>query len=258
VVLQRLDDALPPPPNVLGYFSKYLQTSGFPQVFEGLPSSIGPPVRLPSNRTARRAIKAARGATFRITVPACGGIQLGTGWLAADRYVVTNAHVVAGGREATVETPAGERATATVVLYDKDVDLAVLHLDQSVAARPLQLQAGELGSGRAGATLGYPGNRGGRFDADPAAVQDAISATGRDIYGQTSVTRKIYALRAEVTQGESGGPFVLPGGHVAGVVFAASTTDPRIGYALTAAQVSGDIDRAVGRTNEVSTIGCTH
>jgi hypothetical protein len=49
---------------------------------------------------------------------------------------------------------------------------------------------------------------------------------------------------------------VVTGGDVAGVVFAASTTDPNVGYALTSPEVMPLLDEALGRTKAVSTDGC--
>jgi S1-C subfamily serine protease len=67
----------------------------------------------------------------------------------------------------------------------------------------------------------------------------------------------VYELRAEVTQGESGGPFVLPNGRVAGVVFAASTTDSGRGFALTGAEVADEVDEGIDSTSAVSSGRCT-
>ncbi|MGH2751439.1 MAG: MarP family serine protease [Actinomycetota bacterium] len=257
VILQALDDSLPPPPNLLSYFSQYLNTSGFPQVFAGLPRPIGPPVDLPNQRTARRAIDAAAPSTVRITVPACGGNQLGSGWIVSDQVVVTNAHVVAGGDGATVQTQAEEAVAAEVVRFDPRRDVAVLRLSESVSAPPLPLETRGFGRGEPGATLGYPGNGNGQLDADPAAVQGRYEALGKDIYGRSEVSREVYELRADVTQGESGGPFVLPDGRVAGVIFAASTTDSGTGYALTGAEVEGEIEAGISSNEPVSAGRCT-
>jgi len=257
VILQTLDDSLPPPPNLLSYFSQYLNTSGFPQVFAGLPRQVGPPVDLPSSRTARRAIDAAAPSTVRISVPACGGTQLGSGWVVSDGVVVTNAHVVAGGEGATVQTQQEETVSAQVVRFNPRMDVAILRLSDSVSAPPLRLETEDKERGQPGATLGYPGDANGRLDADGAAVQDRYVAVGKDIYGQDDVSREVYELRADVTQGESGGPFVLPNGSVAGVVFAASTTDAGRGFALTGAEVAGEIDEGIAATSPVSSGRCT-
>jgi S1-C subfamily serine protease len=255
-VLTTLSGALPRPPNVLAYFSQYL--NDFPQVFQGFPPSLGPPVRLPSNALAARAIQAADQSTVRVTVPACGGTQLGSGWIAGDATVVTNAHVVAGGGDVTVQTQANESVGGTVVLFDEDTDVAVIHLSESVTAPPLQLATRELQRGQPGATLGYPGDRGGRAEYAPAAVQQHLTATGLDIYGRDTVRRSVYELRAAVRQGDSGGPFVLPSGRVGGMIFAASTTDPGRGYALTGGEVADEVAQGARRSTPVPTGACTH
>ena len=253
-VLKAVNGVLPDPPNVLAYLRQYLDTSGFPQVFLGLPPPIGEPVDLPSNRQSNRAINAADQSTVRVIAVACGGTQLGSGWVASDGYVVTNAHVVAGSASVTIQDPAGEHS-GTVVLFDPDTDVAVV-LAEGVSGHPLRLMTERLDRGTGGATLGYPG--GGELSTHRAAVQGSYNATGADIYGQQGVRRDVYELRSPVRQGDSGGPFVLADGEVAGVVFAASTTDPGTGYALTGAEVADEVADGVDRTAAVGTGRCTH
>ena len=253
--LRFVNGALPRPPNVFAYIQQYLNTSGFPPVFAGVPPSIGPPVKLPSNELAQQAIAAAQESTVRIVVPACGGIQLGSGWVAAPSTVVTNAHVVAGGDEVTVEDSGGEHS-GTVVVFDPKTDVAVIHAE-GLAGPPLDLDTSDRERGTAGATLGFPGTAEGEMVVHRAAIQDRYSATGRDIYGRAIVEREVYEIRALVRQGDSGGPFVLPSGDVVGVVFAASTTDDQTGYALTGDEVSDEVARGTGRSQPVATGSCT-
>ncbi|MBW3593948.1 MAG: MarP family serine protease [Actinobacteria bacterium] len=254
-VLRAVNDTLPRPPNVFAYIQQYLNTSGFPQVFAGFPPSVGPPVNLPSNDLARRAAAAAQASTVRVVVPACGGMQLGSGWVAADSTVVTNAHVVAGGDEVTIEDSAGQHA-GTVVLFDPKTDVAIVHVE-GLAGPPLPLDTSAHERGTPGATLGFPGQAGGDMVVHRAAVQDRYTASGRDIYGRAIVEREVYEIRARVRQGDSGGPFVLPNGEVAGVIFAASTTDDDTGYALTGDEVSDEVERGARRSEPVGTGNCT-
>lgn len=254
-VLRAMNDTLPDPPNVLAYIQQYLNTSGFPQVFATLPRDSGPPVKLPPKRTARRAARSAAASTVRITTPACGGLQLGSGWVVAEGTVVTNAHVVAGGDAITVHDRNGEHA-GTVVLFDKNTDVAIVKTD-GLFGPPLPLEEARLDAGTPGATLGYPGGRGGQLVSKSAAIQAYFDAVGRDIYGRRKVTRSVYEVRSRVRQGDSGGPFVLPDGRVAGVVFAASTTDPRAGYVLTGAEVEDEIRRGTARNSPTGTGSCT-
>jgi S1-C subfamily serine protease len=84
-------------------------------------------------------------------------------------------------------------------------------------------------------------------------VPCSITAEGRDIYNDMLVDRTIWILAAEVRPGNSGGPLVDLQGHVLGLVFAASSTDPQQAYALTNDEVQGDVSAGVGRTARVAT-----
>ena len=255
VVLAGVSELFPQPPDVFAYLRQYLTTSGFPQVFAGFPRPISEPVRLPKARVARQAVAQATDSTVQVVVPACGGTQLGSGWVAATSTVVTNAHVVAGGDDVTIVDSAGEHP-GTVVLFDPKTDVAVVHAE-GLAGPPLSLVTTGQERGTPGATIGYPGGRGQQV-AHRAAVQTRYEATGRDIYGRATVTRDVYEVRSPVRQGDSGGPFVLPDGGVAAVVFAASTTDDDTGYALTGAEVQDEVERGSQRTTAVGTGRCTH
>lgn len=255
-LLRATNHVMPTPPDLLSYLQQYLNTSGFPQVFLGLPQ-VSEPVALPSGKDARSAGRKASPSTVRITVEACGGIQLGSGWIVDEDSVVTNAHVVSGGTEIGIQQVDGTRLAGRVVLYDPDLDVAVVQVS-GLTASPLPLVAAPQERGTGGATVGFPGNRDGQQVTKPAAVQNRYDATGRDIYGKDTVTREVYELRAPVRRGDSGGPFVLPDGSVAGVVFAASTTDGSIGYALTGAEVQDEVSRGASSTDPVRTGNCTH
>lgn len=254
--LAFMNDVMPPPPDVLAYIRQYLNTSGFPQVFSGLPRPVGPPVKLPSSAEANRAGRKAEPSMVRVVVPACGGTQLGSGWIAAQDTVVTNAHVVSGGDSVTLQDPEGDHP-GTVVLFDPKTDIAIIHAE-GLDGPALDLEISEQERETVGAALGYPGNKNGTLVILRAAVQAQYPATGKDIYGRSDATREVYELRAAVRQGDSGGPFVLSNGDVAGVVFAASTTDGDIGYALTAAEVQDEIEAGSTRTAPVGTGRCTH
>ena len=89
-----------------------------------------------------------------------------------------------------------------------------------------------------------------------AAVRRTIDAVGRDIYGHGEVERSVLELQTLVRPGNSGGPFVLPDGRVAGVVFAASSADDDVGYAIAAGEVEIACGSRWGRTTPVDTGPC--
>jgi S1-C subfamily serine protease len=251
-VVRTLDAALPQPPSLLAQVRRLFNRVGFPDVFSGIPPLPAEPVRPPSQAEARAAAEAAASSTLQVIGPACDVIQEGSGFVAADGYVVTNAHVVAGMDDPEVRSAAGW-SDATTVLFDPDLDLAILSVSGATGP-PLPLATEPLDRGAPGAVLGYP--QGGPLDVRRAAVRRTIEAVGRDIYGHGEVERLVLELQTLVRPGNSGGPFVLPDGRVAGVVFAASSGDDDVGYAIAADEVEDPLRNAVGRTTPVDTGPC--
>jgi S1-C subfamily serine protease len=254
VVVRGLDAVLPPPPSLLGQVRKFLDKFGFPQVFAGLPPAPGGRVQPPTQAQAQKAFNKAAHSTFRIVGEACGRIQEGSGFLVAPHYVVTNAHVLAGVHAPRVQQQDGASFRGVPVLFDSKEDIAVLRV-RTTSDPVLPLVGSEVDRGAVGAVVGYPG--GGNLTGVAAANRRVLHAVGRDIYGNGNVVRDIYEMQAQIKPGNSGGPFVLVNGKVAGVVFAASTTDPGIGYAITSTDAKPDIRRALGRTAPVGTGPCT-
>jgi S1-C subfamily serine protease len=184
---------------------------------------------------------------------ACGRIQEGSGFLVEGNHIITNAHVVAGVQSPEVQQQDGGSFPATTVLFDPHLDLAVLRVN-AAPAESLALLPDTLGRAARGGVVGYPG--GGDLRGVEAAVRRDLSALGRDIYGEDTVRRDVYELQAVVVPGNSGGPFVTVEGVVAGVVFAASSANDGIGYALTSEEVLPSLGRAVAREAPVGTGPC--
>jgi S1-C subfamily serine protease len=252
-IVTGIDAILPRPPSLLAQVRTFLDRFGFPEVFAGLPPAPAGPVEAPSQAEAARAFDAADQSTVRVVGEACGRVSQGSGFVVRGGLVVTNAHVVAGVTSPQVQLQDGDSFPASTMLFDPGLDVAVLRPSQT-AAPPLDLDTGSLDRGAEGAVLGFPG--GGDLTGEGAAVLQTINAQGRDIYGREVVDRDVYELQARVHPGNSGGPFVTTQGGVAGVVFAASTTDPGVGYALTAAEIDPRIDRASERRAPVGTSPC--
>ncbi|MFI7598121.1 MarP family serine protease [Actinoplanes sp. NPDC049681] len=235
-----------------------LDAGGDPVFFAGLvrtsatevaapdPALAGAPV-VGGSRASVLKVRAAPGAAHR-----CPRGAVGSGFVYAPERVMTNAHVVAGAGDVRVET-GQDQLDATVVVYDPDRDLAVLHVP-GLTAPALPFTGGPVRSGADGIVLGYPLD--GPYQAQPARIRDLGRVGGRDIYGAGAVTREIYTVRALVRNGNSGGPLVTPGGTVLGVVFGVSDADPDLGFALSAAEVSGTAEDGRNSTEEVGTGAC--
>lgn len=236
-------------------FRRLVNDRGFPNVFEDFTSPRITEVPAPDPALARSpAVQLARGRVLKVTgvATSCSRRIEGTGFVYAPERLMTNAHVVAGVRSPRVELPGGTMLDARVVLYDPDRDIAVLAVP-GLAATPLAF-AGPAKGGASAVVVGYPQD--GPFTATAARVRQTQRATGPDIYENKRVVREIYALRARVLPGNSGGPLLDPQGGVYGVVFAAAAEDPSTGYALTAAEVAGDARAGRTATARVSTQSC--
>ena len=253
-VVRTLDAALPQPPSLLAQVRRLFNRFGFPDVFSGIPPLPAEPVSPPTQEEARAAGEAAASSTVQVIGPACDAIQEGSGFVAAEGYVVTNAHVVAGMDDPQVRSAVGGSTDATTVLFDPDLDLAILSIADTPGP-PLPLATELLERGAPGAVLGYP--EGGPLDVRRAAVRRTFAnVVGLDIYGHGEVDRQVLELQTLVRPGNSGGPFVLPDGRVAGVVFAASSSDEDVGYAIAATEVDDPLRSAIGRTTPVDTGPC--
>jgi S1-C subfamily serine protease len=253
-IVRTLDSALPPPPSLVGEASHLLALLGFPDVFVGLPQEPSPPVGPPNGAQARAASRAALPSTVEVLGSGCnqGFVNQGSGFVVGEALVITNAHVVAGTSEQWVQY-AGVRTVATVVAFDPNLDVAVLRA-RGLDLAPLAVLRGEAGRGDAGAVLGYPG--GGSLDAEAAAVRGVIEPVGRDIYGEGQVRRRVYEVQATIRRGNSGGPFVLASGRVAGLVFASSVADDEVGYAIVSSEFLPMLRNPATLTASVGTGAC--
>jgi len=193
-------------------------------------------------------VRTARDSVLRVTGTACGlGVE-GSGWVAAPSLVVTNAHVVAGMKDARVDRGDGEFRDAAVVAFDSRDDVAVLRVD-GLGAPPLRLV--NPVEGQAVAILGYPEN--GPFSATPGRIGQTGVVLTDDAYGRGPIRRRVTTLRGTVRHGNSGGPAVDGQGRVQATVFAARVGSAS-GYAVPSALVREALAQAGAR--EVSSGPC--
>jgi S1-C subfamily serine protease len=243
VILSELDQVLPPSGGVLNVLDRV----------DPAPSITGPatPRESPNSKIAEDPdVEAAGSSVVRVLSTACGlGIE-GSGWAVRPDLIVTNAHVVAGATDTTVTTQDGVELDATAVYYEPQNDLALLR----VAANLPTLKVAEGNSeGEEAAVLGYPEN--GPYTVTPARVGETRSTVSEDSYGRGPVERTITALGGDVRSGNSGGPLLNSKGEAVGVVFAATTSGPKGGFAVPVAEVTEAIHHV--SAGEVSTRACT-
>ncbi|MFB7115080.1 MarP family serine protease [Streptomyces sp. NPDC056190] len=228
-------------------FTSVLAQNGFPQVFSPFANEPITDVQPPDPALANSAVALhAKQSVVKVmgTARSCGKVLEGSGFVFGNRRVMTNAHVVGGVDEPTVQIGGeGRKYDAKVVLYDWHRDIAVLDVPD-LKAPVLKFTGTDAHSGDGAIVAGFPEN--GSYDVRAARVRGRITASGPDIYHRGTVRRDVYSLYTTVRQGNSGGPLLTPDGRVYGVVFAKSLDDADTGYALTIDEIQQDI--AQGRT----------
>jgi S1-C subfamily serine protease len=221
-ILRELNDVLPPSGPVLNALAR----------FDPSPAIDGPPADVPAPRAAIARdpqVAAAAAGVVRVQGTACGlGVE-GSGWIAENGIVVTNAHVVAGQQDTTVQAGGeGPRLQAQAIAFDSHNDVAVLRV-AGLAGRPLPI-ASDPAPGTSAAILGFPEN--GPYDVRAGRLGATRSVLTQDAYGNGPVTRRLTTLRGVVRPGNSGGPMVDGDGRVVTTVFASTRGGPRGGYGV--------------------------
>ena len=228
-----------------------LTQAGFPQVFNPFENESTAEVATPP---VDRAPAAAPAPAKRSTVKVEGVVgtqgREGSGFVYAREHVMTNAHVVAGIDEPTVQIGGvGRTYEARVVLFDPQKDVAVLYVPGLKA--PVLRFDDDAERGDSAVVAGYPQD--GDLNLQAATGANRVRATGQNIYNDGTATREIYSIRSTVRPGNSGGPLLTTDGRVFGVVFARSTSDAETGYVLTVDEVASDARSAAGATTPVDT-----
>jgi S1-C subfamily serine protease len=237
-ILQRLNAALPPSGPILNALAR----------FDPLPEISGPDaeVKPPDSKVARDPeVQAASDSVVRVLGTACGlGVQ-GSGWIAGDGVVVTNAHVVAGQDDTTVQLEgAGPEHDADVVWFDVTNDIAILR-SSGISGAPALAMHTSAEPGTSAAILGFPENGG--YDVEPGRLGPTVTAGTQDAYGRGPVQRRITTLRGLVRHGNSGGPMVDGRGRVVTTIFAsAASGSSKEGYGVPDSLVRSALDKAQG------------
>jgi uncharacterized membrane protein required for colicin V production len=245
-ILRHLNEILPPSGSILNALAR----------LDPIPSITGPSpgVAPPEPRIAHApGVRRASSGVLRVLGTACGLAIEGSGWVAQPELVVTNAHVVAGERDTSVEIGGRPPALpAQPIAFDPNNDVAVLRVPR-LGLHSLSLVPSPA-AGTPGAILGYPEN--GAFNVQPARIGRTQIVLTDNAYGQGPISRLLTPLRGLVRPGNSGGPVVNVQGEVLATVFAGTVGgSSHGGYGVANQTVAGALREASARVREGHEVG---
>ncbi|MBY0232333.1 MAG: trypsin-like peptidase domain-containing protein, partial [Gemmataceae bacterium] len=156
-----------------------------------------------------------------------------------DGHVVTNFHVIQGGRGARVTLSDGTAYRARLVGSAPEKDLAVLHI-QAPADKLTPIPLGtsdDLQVGQLAYAIGNP------FGLDQTLTTGVVSALGREIRSTVEgrTITGVIQTDAAINPGNSGGPLLDSSGRLIGVntaIYSPSGSSAGIGFAIPADEVA--------------------
>lgn len=210
-IIERLNAVVPPPGPLLIADRPY---DPFP-VIAGPRSGVGPAT---AKIKTDPQVKAAARSVLKVNVTSCErGRGSGSGWIAKDGVVVTNAHVVEDTRTVTVKLGGkGRSYNARPIWFDDAEDVAILRVP-GVSGTPALPIDEHPKRGTTAALLGFP--RGGPYRVRPAKLGRRVRLPTIRVEGRVFRRRSVTTMRAFARPGNSGGPVVDGRGRVVAMVF---------------------------------------
>ncbi|PYE40456.1 trypsin-like peptidase [Rhizobium sp. PP-F2F-G20b] len=160
----------------------------------------------------------------------------GSGSMVADRFLVTNAHVVTNAREIRVSAYSG-RTRAEPVIVDETNDLALLRLSESFGPTKVVFRDGGVHLGEHAHAIGYPLS--GLLGRGPQFTSGSVS----NLLGPGDDAR-LMQVTCPIQPGSSGGPVFDDGGNMIAVVTATLSNAQNVNFAIRSALVLPLLDAA--------------
>jgi S1-C subfamily serine protease len=156
---------------------------------------------------------------------------VGSGVVYGDGLILTNAHVVEGATELTVQLGDGRRLTGEVVGSEVNVDIAVVSVGAGQGLPVATLATGEqVRVGQTAIAIGSP------FSLQQTVTEGIVSAVNRPVFNVSTFTAMIQT-DAPINPGNSGGALADVNGRVVGINTAIQTdgssiTNAGVGFAV--------------------------
>jgi len=148
-------------------------------------------------------------------------------------YILTNKHVVAEAKAATIKLANGDELPAQLVAADSARDLLLLKVDRQHLPTVTFASSAKLKQGAEVAALGAP------FGLSDTLTKGIVSSVSRDIDGH-----KYVQIDAALNQGNSGGPIINEQGQVVGVATLVAKKAENMGFAIPSDDVMAFLNEA--------------
>ena len=173
------------------------------------------------------------------------GASLGTGViLSSDGYIVTNAHVISGGRTLQVVYDSGAWQEALLVGYDADTDLAVLKVEAADLPAAVFGDSSQLQVGDTAYAIGNPLGeelRGTLTNGIISAIDRAVDMDGTEM--------TLIQTTAALNPGNSGGALINDRGQVVGItnmkMMSSYNTIEGLGFAIPTVSAKAVVDQII-------------
>ena len=206
------------------------------QPFRPFPIVAGPPLPIaPVDLAMVRdaSVRRADRSVGKIELETCGRDGSGSGWIAADGIMATNAHVVEWAEKITVRMNGGRGPArlATPIWFDPKNDIALLRVPLLRGVRELPM-VDTPQRGTSGALLGYPGGRhairAARLGRSTRTIEQEIGGTPPASKVRSDLAGLLVTpVRVRSQPGASGGPVVDAQGRVLTTIFGGSSLGSR-------------------------------
>lgn len=178
--------------------------------------------------------------------------------VSADGYIITNTHVIDGGKSAAVMLYDGTSFDAKLVGFDTQSDIAVLKIEAEGLSPASFATSSSLAVGDSVAAIGNPLSEAYRL----TMTSGIVSAMSREVTFNGS-TMTLLQTDTAINEGNSGGPLINSRGQVIGItnmkIVSSYSSVEGIGFAIPSDTVKDVFDSIIanGAVYGRSTIGIT-
>lgn len=221
------------------------------------PETIEPDANVAQLGTADASRASSRAAALDVRTTGCGPREgFGSASLIDDGLAITAAHVVAGADGVTVIDLELNEHAASVVVFDPDLDIALLRVPDGIGT-PVGLLDTRVEAGDVGAITAVRD----RDDAGVVVTLDVdvlrrAEVATTDIYRDRDVVRRGFEIDGDIEPGDSGAVVVIDG-RGAGVVWSRSIERDGRAWVVNIPDPYRDLDDLRGRIEPAGTGECT-